>query len=119
LTGDDSDAAAEEKQQEFDVDGLSSMDELNELSRDIGGPEFGIGSTDDLAVVSVSSLDEAKDRLWDFVEDVAEDDVDKMCMGQLAGLMEELGGSDLEDGINLKEARDRVWDRATAVFEEP
>eukprot|EP00592_Proboscia_alata_P012010 CAMPEP_0194393848 /NCGR_PEP_ID=MMETSP0174-20130528/123521_1 /TAXON_ID=216777 /ORGANISM="Proboscia alata, Strain PI-D3" /LENGTH=160 /DNA_ID=CAMNT_0039189569 /DNA_START=143 /DNA_END=622 /DNA_ORIENTATION=+ len=88
-------------QQEFDIDEITSIADLNKLSLDIGGPIF---PTDDNSV----SLEEAKERIWDFVEDVAEDDIENMCMGQLSGLMAELGG-ELEDGISIEDARDRVW----------
>mmetsp|Transcript_16552 Transcript_16552/g.19056 ORF Transcript_16552/g.19056 Transcript_16552/m.19056 type:complete len:196 (+) Transcript_16552:28-615(+) len=97
----------DELQQEFDIDEITSIADLNKLSLDIGGPIF---PTDDNSV----SLEEAKEKIWDFVEDVAEDDIENMCMGQLSGLMAELGG-ELEEGIRIEDARDRVWDLANEL----
>lgn len=89
-------------QQEFDIDSMESIEELNDLSKSVGGP----------ILSGYSSLESAKDSLWAFVEDTAEDDVDNMCMGQLSGLLLELGGDDFADGTTLREARDVVWDLA-------
>lgn len=90
------------QKQEFDIDNITSVSELNELSRSIGGPQFG----------ETFSIESAKDQLWDFVEESAEDDIDRMCMGQLTGVLLELGGEDFAENITLQEARDMVWELA-------
>ncbi len=96
-----------EVQQEFDIDDMTTFDELNQLSTSIGGPFFTSENT--------SSIESAKNDLWEFVEGKAEDDVDKMCMGQLSGLMIELGGEDFADGITIDEARNVVWELASKL----
>lgn len=83
--------------QEFDLDAMTTVAALNDLSRDIGGPAF------DAAV----DLEAAKAMLWDFVEETAEDDVDEMCLGELAGRMLQLTGRELGD-VGLEEAREVV-----------
>ena len=92
-------------QQEFDIDDIICIAGLNELSRSIGGPKFN---------EQTSCLESAKDQLWDFVEDTAEDDVDEMCMGQLTVIMMELGGEDFGEGTTLGEARNAVWNLANS-----
>mmetsp|Transcript_5548 Transcript_5548/g.10115 ORF Transcript_5548/g.10115 Transcript_5548/m.10115 type:complete len:201 (+) Transcript_5548:135-737(+) len=89
-----------EQKQEFDIDEMNTIAELNDLSRSIGGP----------VIDEKSSIESARNRLWDFVEEEAEDDIDNMCMGQISGLMFELSGENLEDDITLEEARDKVWE---------
>jgi len=101
-TGDDDNDDGTE-QQEFDIDEITSMTELRELSRSIDGPEINF---------KYSSLESAKDQIWAFVEDTAEDDIDKMCMGQLAGLMMEMGGGDFAEGATIEYCRDQVFDLA-------
>lgn len=84
-------------QQEFDMDEINSIPELNNVSRAIGGPIF---RNDD-------NIMSAKNALWAFVTDAAEDDIDQMCMGQLTGLYLELGGNgaELDKDLTLEEAR--------------
>ena len=91
------------QQQEFDIDTITSIEELNVLSRGIGGPVID---------PKFSSLESAKDQIWAYVEDTAENDIDKMCMGQLAGLMIEMGGEEFGDDVTIEEARDQVYDLA-------
>mmetsp|Transcript_5606 Transcript_5606/g.12209 ORF Transcript_5606/g.12209 Transcript_5606/m.12209 type:complete len:201 (+) Transcript_5606:144-746(+) len=101
-----------EQKQEFDIDEVNTIAELTDLSRAIGGP----------VIDEKSSIESAKNLLWDFVEEEAEDDIDNMCMGQISGLMFELSGENLEDGITLEEARDQVWElvnRMSQVEVEP
>mmetsp|Transcript_44474 Transcript_44474/g.50338 ORF Transcript_44474/g.50338 Transcript_44474/m.50338 type:complete len:197 (+) Transcript_44474:20-610(+) len=87
----------------FDLDDIESMEELLQLSSDIGGPEFLIGEEE-------ISLEKARDILWAYVEETAEDDIDDMCMGQLGGLMVSLKGGEIPDNLDLSQARDYVWE---------
>jgi len=87
-------------QQEFDIDKIMSMTELNEVSRSLGAPLFPEDPT--------ITLEMAKDRLWTYVENTAEKDIGKMCIGQLAGIVMELSGEEMKDETTLEEARDQV-----------
>lgn len=94
-----------DSQQVFDMDKMVSINELNILSQAIGGPMF----DDNYPIES------AKGKLWNFVEGRAEDDIDKMCMGQLSSLMFKLTGKEFEDGLTLEEAREQVWELANVL----
>ena len=111
-SGDNEEAAGEERRQEFDVDEIATIAELNELSESIGGPVFDETSDD-------GDIGAARDALWDYVTGEAPVDVDEMCMGQLSGFAEDLGvGGDFLDGVgSLEEARDAVWDLAERMYE--
>jgi len=56
-----------------------------------------------------------KDQIWDFVNTHAEQDIDKMCFGQLSGLMADLGGEGFPEEATLEEARNLVWDLVSKV----
>jgi hypothetical protein len=94
------------EQQEFDIDEMNSLTQLNELSVLLGGPPFS----------SDMSIESAKTLLWDFVEGKAENDIDRMCMGQLTGLWIELGGEGFQEGTSIEEARDIVWGLAEKSY---
>mmetsp|Transcript_25842 Transcript_25842/g.39610 ORF Transcript_25842/g.39610 Transcript_25842/m.39610 type:complete len:195 (-) Transcript_25842:14-598(-) len=96
-----------QNQQEIDINAIATIAEINQISRSIGGPVF---NSEDNSL----DIESARDQLWDFVVGKAEDDIDKMCMGQLAGLMVEIGGEDFEDGTTIERARDQVWEMACA-----
>jgi len=85
---------------EYNLDTISSIAELNKLSLQIGGPKF-----DDN-----DSVEWAKKHIWDFVNTHAEQDIDKMCFGQLSGLKADLGGEGFPEEATLEEARNLVWD---------
>lgn len=109
-------------QQEFDIDSMTTLGELNELSISIGGPVllFDDDENDNNNDNDDTIIEDAKDRLWDYVEGTAEEDIDKMCMGQLTGLLVELLGKDtmmdVEDYFvnhnisTLEEVRNLAWD---------
>ena len=85
----------------FDLDDIASMKELRQLSSDVGGPEFG----------EEMSLEKARDILWTYVEETAEDDIDDMCMGQLGGLMVSFNkGVEIPDEFDIEQARNFVWE---------
>ena len=85
----------------FDLDDIASMKELRQLSSDVGGPEFG----------EEISLEKARDILWTYVEETAEDDIDDMCMGQLGGLMVSFNkGVEIPEEFDIEQARNFVWE---------
>jgi len=89
---------------EFDIDKMTSIDQLANLLLEINGPPLTPGL----------SLSDAKDEVWAYVEETAPDDIDDMCMQQLSSLAEELApGVELpDDGKGIEGVRDFVWDLA-------
>ena len=87
---------------EFDIDGATSIDELATLLFEINGATLTAGL----------SLSDAKEEVWAYVEVMAPDDIDGMCLEELSALVEELApGVQLpDDGKGLVGARDFVWD---------
>jgi len=118
-------------QQEFDIDSMMTLEELNELSMSIGGPVliFNDNENDKDEDNNDTILEDAKDRLWDYVEGTAENDIDQMCMGQLTGVLVELLGKDtlreVEDYLvttnisTLKEVRNLAWDLSSSRSSAP
>ena len=118
-------------QQEFDIDSMMTLEELNELSMSIGGPVliFNDNQNDKDEDNNDTILEDAKDRLWDYVEGTAENDIDQMCMGQLTGVLVELLGKDtlreVEDYLvttnisTLKEVRNLAWDLSSSRSSAP
>merc|ERR1719384_644131 len=95
----------------WNIDEMTSFTGLNELSDLIGGPNFDSES---------GSIDIAKNILWEFVSNTAEDDIDLMCMGQLTGRLMDLGGGDsFEEGTTIEEARGIIRDLVTQRTSQP
>lgn len=95
--------------EEFDINEITSFAKLNEVSRKVGGPHFDI---------RISTLESAKNQLWDFEEERAKDDIDEMCMKQLTGIMKQLGRGHFAEGTTLQEARNLVWNLAQNFSED-
>jgi len=93
-------------QQAFEIDEVASIAELNKLSRSIDGPHF-----DDKTL----SLEDAKNQLWNFVEDIAEADIDEMSIEQLTHTMEHLGGDEFGEGTTIEQARKLVQNLANDI----
>ena len=101
----DHDVEPREEDGSFELDEIESVDELRQLMIDVGGPELG----------EELSLEAARDAIWAQVEEVADEDIDNMCMGQLSGLLQELEGGAIPDQLDLEEARNFVWDHVNQV----
>lgn len=50
---------------EYDIDAITSIEELNDVSYIFGGPTFPLNEDDE----NYMTLDEARDKLWDFAMD--------------------------------------------------
>jgi len=91
---------------EFDIDQITSIQQLQSLLLDIKGP----------TLPPNLSLSEARDYVWEYVENSSPDNVDDMCLGQLSVHAKELLplGVDLElpDVDDLDLMREFVRDLA-------
>lgn len=93
----------------FDIDSCSSIEELNEFSKKIGGPTF------DKNEVSLAA---AKSQLWGIVDDSEGFDLEEMTLEQLSQLMMDLGGKEFDGEVSIEEARTQVWDLARTQQED-